>query len=364
MYNLFVIADSAGMKYAAVGAGIFAALDSASKGGSPKDVAMAAVMGFIGFYDPAAPYGNFGETLFDHEKNINHLRQIDINSPAWTDSQGGTRQGFNWQEAYDRHYAEMRAKGVDTYEFPLGEDPGGYLMDDPAHDAALQLAQREFYEFLAATTDENSPAHYPMIEGTTGTYTGRDKENNPTDDPNEIVYYSWDWNEFEEPQIDINGSGPVTNMNDLNQRLHFDGFIGPSEYDPYEHPEQESVLAQLWDAWESVQYTDWMEEDDPETPGHDNFPAGAGHWCWVAREVYGQSNPRWLAFREWVLGDAPAWFRRAYGQYGPAFAEFLRDKPLLKRCIKRWMDSKTLTFEAKREEYKKQLGRYLNDLVR
>ena len=34
--------------------------------------------------------------------------------------------------------------------------------------------------------------------------------------------------------------------------------------------------------------------------------------CWVAREVYGKDDPRWLMFRAWLLGDAPAWFRGLY----------------------------------------------------
>ncbi|NBW21843.1 MAG: hypothetical protein EBR82_79205, partial [Caulobacteraceae bacterium] len=29
--------------------------------------------------------------------------------------------------------------------------------------------------------------------------------------------------------------------------------------------------------------------------------AGAGVFCWVAREVYGNDNPKWLQFREWML---------------------------------------------------------------
>ena len=36
---------------------------------------------------------------------------------------------------------------------------------------------------------------------------------------------------------------------------------------------------------------------------------GTGFFCWVAREVYGIENPKWLEFREWMLNDSPSWFR-------------------------------------------------------
>jgi len=60
--------------------------------------------------------------------------------------------------------------------------------------------------------------------------------------------------------------------------------------------------------------------------------------CWVARAVYGADNPRWLLFRSWLLGEAPAWFRALYLAKGPGFAEWLADKPLAKAVIRRWMD--------------------------
>lgn len=62
--------------------------------------------------------------------------------------------------------------------------------------------------------------------------------------------------------------------------------------------------------------------------------------CWVAREVYGAQNPRWLMFREWVLEDAPRWFRGLYLRHGAAFAEWIADKPRLKGMIRSFMDSR------------------------
>ena len=62
--------------------------------------------------------------------------------------------------------------------------------------------------------------------------------------------------------------------------------------------------------------------------------------CWVAREVYGESNPQWLQFREYLFSGAPSWFRKLYLNFGERFAEFISNKPRLKSVIKKWMDSK------------------------
>jgi len=64
------------------------------------------------------------------------------------------------------------------------------------------------------------------------------------------------------------------------------------------------------------------------------------YFCWVAREVYGADNPRWLQFRHWMLTQAPAWFRNLYIRHGERFARYIADKPLLKRLIRAFMDSR------------------------
>ena len=65
---------------------------------------------------------------------------------------------------------------------------------------------------------------------------------------------------------------------------------------------------------------------------------GSLPFCWVAREVYGESNPKWLQFRAWLLKDAPAWFCELYRQCGAGFARWIANKPALKSCIRAWMD--------------------------
>lgn len=69
----------------------------------------------------------------------------------------------------------------------------------------------------------------------------------------------------------------------------------------------------------------------------------AGAVCWVAREVYGEDNPKWVMFREWLLTKAPDWFRNLYIKHGERFAAFLRTRPSLKRLIRKWMDSRIKT---------------------
>jgi hypothetical protein len=58
----------------------------------------------------------------------------------------------------------------------------------------------------------------------------------------------------------------------------------------------------------------------------------------VAREVYGEANPRWQLFRAWLLTDAPAWLRSAYVAHGEAFAAWIHDKPAVKAVLRALMD--------------------------
>ena len=62
--------------------------------------------------------------------------------------------------------------------------------------------------------------------------------------------------------------------------------------------------------------------------------------CWVAREVYGIDNPKWLQFREWLTYEAPSWFDRLYVKYGERFAKFISNKPRVKSIIRKWMNTK------------------------
>lgn len=66
---------------------------------------------------------------------------------------------------------------------------------------------------------------------------------------------------------------------------------------------------------------------------------GAAAKCWVAREVYGKENPKWLLFREWLETSAPKWFHQLYIEEGEQFAEYIKDKPFLKAVIKLGMDT-------------------------
>ena len=65
---------------------------------------------------------------------------------------------------------------------------------------------------------------------------------------------------------------------------------------------------------------------------------GMGGMCWVAREVYGAADPRWLVFRGWLLADAPTWLRDAYAAHGEVVAGWLRDRPVVKAVVRTLMD--------------------------
>jgi len=64
--------------------------------------------------------------------------------------------------------------------------------------------------------------------------------------------------------------------------------------------------------------------------------------CWVAREVYGNDNPKWLQFREWMLTKASDNLRNFYIKNGEKIAESIRNKPIIKAIIRKWMDGKII----------------------
>jgi hypothetical protein len=70
--------------------------------------------------------------------------------------------------------------------------------------------------------------------------------------------------------------------------------------------------------------------------------------CWVAREVYGKSNPEWFIFRTWLEYDSPKWFKTLYKKHGEQFASFISDKPVLKYVVKKLMDT---VIQSKRRKH-------------
>ena len=63
--------------------------------------------------------------------------------------------------------------------------------------------------------------------------------------------------------------------------------------------------------------------------------------CWVARECYGDYNPKWLEFRDWLFTKSPEWLFNNYIKHGERFAKFISNKPKLKSAI-RWMMDKAI----------------------
>ena len=62
--------------------------------------------------------------------------------------------------------------------------------------------------------------------------------------------------------------------------------------------------------------------------------------CWVAREVFGESNPEWMVFFMWKENIGPKWFRTLYNRFGEYAAKFIANKPRLKERVRTWMRSK------------------------
>lgn len=89
-------------------------------------------------------------------------------------------------------------------------------------------------------------------------------------------------------------------------------------------------------AGEQVEDIDWNAY--PADTGGGDMDGGAMNFCWVARDVYGAHDPRWLVFRGWITTDAPPWLRTISITHGPAFADWIHDKPLAKAAVRAWMD--------------------------
>jgi len=82
--------------------------------------------------------------------------------------------------------------------------------------------------------------------------------------------------------------------------------------------------------------------------GGDNWrddPFDDWDWCWVAREVYGVNNPKWLLFRHWLLSYSPNWFCNWYKQNGKRAAKWLSKNSWLKPVIRRWMNGRIQSLE-------------------
>jgi hypothetical protein len=72
-----------------------------------------------------------------------------------------------------------------------------------------------------------------------------------------------------------------------------------------------------------------------------------GIFCWVAREVYGENNPKWLQFRKWMFTRAPQWFFDFYLKHGERIAAWLKRHPWAKVPIRIWMDSRIRSMEKR-----------------
>jgi hypothetical protein len=62
-----------------------------------------------------------------------------------------------------------------------------------------------------------------------------------------------------------------------------------------------------------------------------------GDGCWVARAAFGESDIRWMIFREWLLDDAPLWFRWLYNRHGELVGAWLAGRANARRVVRTLM---------------------------
>jgi hypothetical protein len=59
--------------------------------------------------------------------------------------------------------------------------------------------------------------------------------------------------------------------------------------------------------------------------------------CWVARAAFGENDIRWMIFREWLVVEAPAWFRNLYIRHGEAVGAWLQGHARMQSIVRALM---------------------------
>jgi hypothetical protein len=59
--------------------------------------------------------------------------------------------------------------------------------------------------------------------------------------------------------------------------------------------------------------------------------------CWVARAAFGESDIRWMIFREWLVVDAPGWFRDLYIRHGESVGAWLKGRATMQKFVRTLM---------------------------
>ena len=62
--------------------------------------------------------------------------------------------------------------------------------------------------------------------------------------------------------------------------------------------------------------------------------------CHVARLVFGEGNPQWMAFYLWKEFRGPRWFRAVYNRWSEPVARALRPWPGVQGWVRRWMEGR------------------------
>jgi hypothetical protein len=73
--------------------------------------------------------------------------------------------------------------------------------------------------------------------------------------------------------------------------------------------------------------------------GAGSLLSGIAAICWVAREVFGETNPKWLRMRDFMLNKASPQLFDKYVRNGPAIAEKLKIDPARKEKYRVAMDA-------------------------
>lgn len=72
--------------------------------------------------------------------------------------------------------------------------------------------------------------------------------------------------------------------------------------------------------------------------GLGSLAQGLSYLCWVAREVYGATNPKWLRMRKYMIEKAPKELFQKYAKHGEAIAQNIANDEGKKKSFRAAMD--------------------------
>lgn len=262
--------------------------------------------------------------------------------PAASSTQGlgeATREAFQAQLDYNPQIAAQDFSMAEMYAPKYEELLRGIEQDAYPYTAKLQeqLAQRASEGIGGSLTPQLEQSYRDRLRSeigpNVGSGIGADYVSRGIVDA-EQQYQSY----YDNLGLSLTGRLPLSQAQNPQLRTA-DMLVSPSGqmgYNQGVYGIQGSIFSNLYNSQASLQASKNQAMGQMIGTG---TSAGMMLMCWVASEIYGGwFKPKTVAARYYVANEAPSWFRNAYIKHGKQFAEFIKDKPVIKAIIKPLFD--------------------------